>query len=411
MFREYLKKSNFDKSNETSQAELISGYELLEAGKFDLAEVHFKNLISKNSRSLDALRALVKISTARRDRVATLKYLERILEMKPDALYERAFHAFRQEWQDFDKTRATLEELVAIAKEQGLNADEADVVIQTIQYFATARQRIDYLSEIKSLLQITIQKNPAVCLPEKITVAELSLILEDYEDLEALVAELKKTPNKQGLQWRLGPLFFAAKKIASPNYPDFNAEKVFAIGLSRTGTTSLNSALKILGYQSVHWWNPITRDLLHQEDFLLFDAFTDISISHQFEWLYHTYPNSKFILTMRPIESWAKSVNDHYVSQHDTNGPKQLNNPSAKKRYRNRAGQLEANLYAQHDNWSDAYTYFTKRVYSFFEDKPKDRFLEMSITEGEGWENLCPFLGKPTPEVNFPNQNPNLRRK
>ena len=62
-------------------------------------------------------------------------------------------------------------------------------------------------------------------------------------------------------------------------------------------------------------------------------------------------------------------------------------------------------LYAQHNTWEDAYRAFDRRVRRFFEDKPNDRFLEMGITGGDGWEPLCSFLGHEVPDRSFPHRN------
>ena len=36
---------------------------------------------------------------------------------------------------------------------------------------------------------------------------------------------------------------------------------------------------------------------------------------------------------------------------------------------------------------------------------PHDRLLVMDIIAGDGWDKLCPFLGKPVPEAAFPHRN------
>ncbi len=65
--------------------------------------------------------------------------------------------------------------------------------------------------------------------------------------------------------------------------------KVFGIGLSKTGTKSLVKALKILGYKSVHY--PRNLNVLKN-----YDAAADISVAHAFKELDKKYPKSKFIL-------------------------------------------------------------------------------------------------------------------
>ena len=45
----------------------------------------------------------------------------------------------------------------------------------------------------------------------------------------------------------------------------------------------------------------------------------------------------------------------------------------------------------------------------YFAGRPDD-LLVMSVTEGEGWEVLCPFLGHAVPEAPFPHLNSRERR-
>jgi hypothetical protein len=44
-------------------------------------------------------------------------------------------------------------------------------------------------------------------------------------------------------------------------------------------------------------------------------------------------------------------------------------------------------------------------VLAYFADRPGD-LLVLRVTEGEGWETLCPFLGLPEPQTPFPHANP-----
>ncbi|NIQ13131.1 MAG: hypothetical protein GTO02_01590, partial [Candidatus Dadabacteria bacterium] len=79
--------------------------------------------------------------------------------------------------------------------------------------------------------------------------------------------------------------------------------KIFGIGLSRTGTTSLNKALEILGYKSIHWPsnNQILTDICDGRfkwDILqTYDALTDIHGAAFYREFDKEYLNSKFILT------------------------------------------------------------------------------------------------------------------
>ena len=89
-------------------------------------------------------------------------------------------------------------------------------------------------------------------------------------------------------------------------------QKIFCIGLSRTGTTSLTKALNILGYRAVHapglkvFFN---RPFMFRGHHLENDnAFADISVIPFYKTFYYKFPNSKFILTIRDVESWLVSL-------------------------------------------------------------------------------------------------------
>ena len=99
-----------------------------------------------------------------------------------------------------------------------------------------------------------------------------------------------------------------------------NKEKVFGIGLGRTGTTSLHHALLHLGYSSAHWQNRSTRLLLDYEDYYAFDAATDITVSANFEALFFAFSRAKFIYTIRSLYSWVKSVSAHYEAETPASG-------------------------------------------------------------------------------------------
>lgn len=187
--------------------------------------------------------------------------------------------------------------------------------------------------------------------------------------------------------------------------------KVFGIGLSKTGTVSLSHALRALGYRrSLHWAR--NGKILGWPEFFYADAATDICCSSQFESLYYAFEDSKFIYTTRDIDSWVKSIKKHYGVE-KPNELRRLHKSgdfwerkSGWKWYSSiRMIQVRESLYAQHDSWREAYETFDDRVNRFFRDKSSDRFLEMSVTNGDGWGRLCDFLGEDTPNRDFPHKN------
>ncbi|TYR78274.1 hypothetical protein FZC66_20125 [Priestia megaterium] len=94
-----------------------------------------------------------------------------------------------------------------------------------------------------------------------------------------------------------------------------NNEKVFGIGLSKTGTKSLSKALKILGYKTVHF--PLIRTNVEEAEYNLdilenYDAIADIPTAGLFPHLDIRYPKSKFILTIRNKEDWLNSCERYF---------------------------------------------------------------------------------------------------
>jgi hypothetical protein len=102
--------------------------------------------------------------------------------------------------------------------------------------------------------------------------------------------------------------------------------KVFGIGLSRTGTHSLGSALSTLGFRSVHFpCDNATREEIYRHFAAgagslrlslldLVDAIVDTPVTCVYKALDRCYPGSRFILTTREMASWLRSC-ERYWSQ------------------------------------------------------------------------------------------------
>jgi hypothetical protein len=185
--------------------------------------------------------------------------------------------------------------------------------------------------------------------------------------------------------------------------------KIFGIGLSRTGTTSLYAALELLGYRSatnrhmrvrgLHEWyqGNFTNDYLDG-----YDAITDLPIGAMYRELYDRYPGSKFILTRRALEPWMESLRRrtmHYSSE-----------PKAEYDY-SEATNIMAYGYSRFNEeaFRRVHTCHESDVQAFFADKPGE-LLCLNVFEGEGWEELCEFLGKPVPDQEYPWKHAGKRR-
>lgn len=169
------------------------------------------------------------------------------------------------------------------------------------------------------------------------------------------------------------------------------AKYVWGIGLSRTGTTSLAQALGILGYKTIHY-------PLYFEELKGFRAATDITVLLWLETLDQKYPGSKFIWTERELNSWLTSCEKHVADSQPDARMLEIR----KQCYG--CTNFDYKLYLQ------AYQQHLAQVEEYFQNRPQD-FLKINIIEGQGWELLCPFLGKPIPKKPFPHLHNSARDK
>lgn len=240
--------------------------------------------------------------------------------------------------------------------------------------------------------------------PELIAVftAQLHLAMREPGAAEKALAGLKRQSNNPLVTMMADML----ARWRAPSYPDYTAPKIFCIGLSKTGTSSLHQALNMLGYRSVHWRIPATGKLIDRSDYFLFDAFSDTSVCYNFEYLYYAFPNARFIYTERPVESWSRSFLKHFRELGETFEEMKENMRRHKyKKYGVDWDIVHRTLYFNQDSPEDAYAAFDERVRLFFSDKPPDRLLSMNIFAGDGWEKLCGYLDRAVPAGPFPHSN------
>lgn len=173
------------------------------------------------------------------------------------------------------------------------------------------------------------------------------------------------------------------------------APLIFGIGLNKTGTISLHQALETLGIPSLHWGGPDVRAQVLRavdeerplvDDLGGYQAFSDIEdLSTRFATLDQQYPGSRFILTTRPVESWIESRRRHVL------------------RNRQRAARGEycgTFLSFEPEVWRQRFNEHHETVTTYFAGRGD--LLTMRITEGDGFDVLCPFLGLPVPAEAFP---------
>jgi hypothetical protein len=188
--------------------------------------------------------------------------------------------------------------------------------------------------------------------------------------------------------------------------------RIFGVGLSRTGTTSLTSAIGRLGFRAVHFpaddasRGQIMSFMAGEGDALRLtileevDALTDTPVCATFEALDAAYPGSKFILTVRERERWLDSCRAYWS---DGIEPFVRDNPGDP--WTAYIETLSDALYGgtrfDRGRFAAAYDAHEARVRAHFRRRPAD-LLVLDICAGDGWDPLCGFLNLTPPDEEFP---------
>ncbi|KAF6828493.1 hypothetical protein CPLU01_08475 [Colletotrichum plurivorum] len=226
--------------------------------------------------------------------------------------------------------------------------------------------------------------------------------------------------------------------------PDLNIDRrqckrvvpleVLALGMSKTGTSSMQRALMILGYNDVYHGFAMVSNICEVEMWMEgmhakqnpkpgqkpfgraeFDqllghcgAVCDMPANFFGPELVRAYPDSKVVLVERDVESWYRSFDESIVTV--------AFNPVWRF-----LSWLRARYVAEIDDITFTWLKYTfgaetkpevlakardgyRRHYETIRrETPPERLLNYSLKDG--WGPLCEFLGKPVPDVPFPHVN------
>lgn len=189
--------------------------------------------------------------------------------------------------------------------------------------------------------------------------------------------------------------------------------KVFCIGLPKTGTTSIYQALEQLGYSSVRYSfidkDNVTKLVLY-DDLKRYDAAGDIQVSANYQRLDVDYPGFKFILTVRELEVWLRSicVAEYYYGywndskKEPIHEPPLITNERALFRW-NCLQELfpEQPRHFDRDYYVTQYLRHSSKVLNYFGDRRTSDLLVFDVAV-DGWKKLCKFLNKDIPKGPFP---------
>lgn len=170
--------------------------------------------------------------------------------------------------------------------------------------------------------------------------------------------------------------------------------KVFCIGTLKTGTTSIGTALRMLGYKHTGFSEPLLEELKRGNKQVVIDFARKYEAFDDWPWavadfyvdLDRAFPGSRFIYTDRALIPWARSYYRYFYS--DPNWPH--GTPAT---FDDTFPDL---IMARRDR--------KRRILKYFEGRTAD-LLVIDVTAGDGWEKLCPFLGLDVPSEPFPHSN------
>ena len=186
---------------------------------------------------------------------------------------------------------------------------------------------------------------------------------------------------------RLRSIYHRAGAALNAGRDQMNAP-VFGVGMNKTGTTSLQTALQYLGYRVMGEGHMYSRRLDHDavmnnlKDMARYcDAFQDYPWFLKYQEIDETFPEAKFILTIRDTDSWIRSVQKYYSG---------YDRPSLGNAY----GVSRA--IGHEEEMIQAYERHNMEIIDYFRDRP-EKLLVIDFSKEEGWGRLCDFLGKPSP--------------
>ncbi|MDN2584211.1 sulfotransferase family protein [Aquibium sp. ELW1220] len=262
------------------------------------------------------------------------------------------------------------------------------------------RKYISYREVVEAQLPAIKHPGGRTNLVQALLCADLAL-----QDYDAFRQRAEPFRGAEGLPPFLARLVALLPRIEEPADVADRREKVFVIGLSKTGTKSITQGLEMMGYTTAHWSNPFTRALIDEEDFALFDCCSDTPVSFRFEELAERFPNARFINTGRPAESWVASFRNHFVRHHgvsDLEAVRRRFHPRGPLFHGPLYARINDRLYTRYGSLEEAYHAHGERVRGFFAGTARDRLLEFDLFRGDGWAELSRFVGRPAPHEPFP---------
>lgn len=185
---------------------------------------------------------------------------------------------------------------------------------------------------------------------------------------------------------------------------DRSKEMVIGVGLPKTATTSLCDALTMLGYRTIHYPAIFKFEgddvRLHWPWWMSgYDAMADLPAAVLYRELSERFPNARFILTLRDMESWLRSSEKHFSREHHEATAAQPQFQDAVALYCHKYGRP----WFDRESFVSVYQQHEQEVREYFAGS--SRFTAIDFGAGDGWQELAGFLQRDIPDKPFPKSN------
>ncbi len=172
--------------------------------------------------------------------------------------------------------------------------------------------------------------------------------------------------------------------------------KLFIIGLPRTGTTSISAAL-LEHYNVAH-------TAYTKRAFELADVISDCPCFSDYPQLDQLFPDSKFVYLQRSLELWRPSMQRLLNKIQPTFDSGNYVNPILKRSFTDTFALESVDNPTSHEHLTTCYNKHQRKVEEYFKDR--EDLLSIDISHPDSLTKLHTFLALPKPEQPlFPHLN------
>ena len=169
--------------------------------------------------------------------------------------------------------------------------------------------------------------------------------------------------------------------------------KIFIIGLPRTGTTSICVALLNLGYKVAH--TAYTQRCVENAQVI-----ADTPVFCDYQSLAQQYPQAKFIYLTRSLELWIPSIRQLLQRMHKNIVRRDGGfNPILKRCYQKTFSPFDLSSFTSDEFLISCYKKHQQEVFTYFKKRQQD-LLTINVSDNGAYAAMLEFLAISADEVN-----------